>query len=135
MRRLILGGGGFLGRRLAKELIQNGGLAQGEIVRLTMVDIAFEDRLHDSRVEYIQADFSHEVTITNILQQQPDVIFHLAAIVSGEAEKNLELGMKIKFPCFVYRVLGIMQKACYSSPDCFCKFLRSIWRRCFKGNN
>lgn len=97
MRVLILGGGGFLGKRLAKELMQHGGLAHGEIIRLTMVDIAFEDRLHDSRVEYIQADFSDEVTITNILQQQPDVIFHLAAIVSGEAEKNIELGMKINF--------------------------------------
>lgn len=98
MRILILGGGGFLGRRLAKELIENGGLAQGELVRLTMVDIAFaEDRLHDSRLKYIRADFSDEATIINILQQQPDVIFHLAAIVSGEAEKNLELGMKINF--------------------------------------
>ena len=98
MRLLILGGGGFLGRRLAKELMQNGGLAQGELGSLALVDIAFaEDRLHDSRLEYIQADFSDEATITNILQQQPDVIFHLAAIVSGEAEKNLELGMKINF--------------------------------------
>jgi nucleoside-diphosphate-sugar epimerase len=98
MRILILGGGGFLGSRLAKELIENGGLAQGELVHLTMVDIAFaEDRLHDSRLEYIQADFSDEATITNMLQQHPDVIFHLAAIVSGEAEKNLELGMKINF--------------------------------------
>lgn len=97
MRILILGGGGFLGRRLAKELIQNGGLAQGEIVRLIMVDIAFEDRLHDSRVDYIQADFSDEVTIANILRQEPDLIFHLAAVVSGEAEKNLELGIKINF--------------------------------------
>ena len=135
MHILILGGGGFLGRRLAEELIQNGGLAQGELVRLTLVDIAFaEDRLQDSRLEYIQADFSDEVTITNILQQQPDVIFHLAAIVSGEAEKNFELGMKINFSCFVTDV-RIMQKACYSSPDCFCQFLRSIWGRCFKGNN
>ena len=98
MRVLILGAGGFLGRRLAKELIQNGGLAQGEVDNLTMVDIAFgEDLLHDSRVEYIEADFSNEATITNILLQQPAVIFHLAAIVSGEAEKNLELGMKINF--------------------------------------
>ncbi len=98
MHVLILGGGGFLGRRLAKELIQNGGLAPDEIVRLTLVDIAFpEDRLHDSRLEYIEADFSDEATVTNILQQQPDVIFHLAAIVSGEAEKDFELGMKINF--------------------------------------
>ncbi len=98
MRVLILGGGGFLGKRLAKELIQNGGLAQGELVHLTLVDIAFaEDRLHDPRLEYIRADFSDEATITGILQQRPNVIFHLAAIVSGEAEKNLELGMKINF--------------------------------------
>lgn len=98
MRILILGGGGFLGRRLAKELAQNGGLDKGGVVRLTMLDIAFaEDRLHDPRVEYIQADFSDEVTITTILQQQPDVIFHLAAIVSGEAEKNFEAGMKVNF--------------------------------------
>ena len=98
MRILILGGGGFLGRRLANELIENGGLAKGEIARLAMVDITFaDDRLHDSRVEYIQADFSDEVTVTKILQQQPDVIFHLAAVVSGEAEKNFEAGMKVNF--------------------------------------
>ena len=38
----------------------------------------------------VEADFSDEVVMTNILQQQPDVIFHLAAIVSGEAEKNFQ---------------------------------------------
>jgi nucleoside-diphosphate-sugar epimerase len=98
MRVLILGGGGFLGRRLGEELLKNGGIAGGRLHHLTMVDIAFaEERLQDSRLQYIQADFSDERTITNILQQQPDVVFHLAAIVSGEAEKNFELGMKINF--------------------------------------
>ena len=98
MHILILGGGGFLGRRLAKELIKNGGLAQGELVHLTLRILhSLKIEFTDSRLEYIQADFSDETTITNILQQQPDVIFHLAAIVSGEAEKNFELGMKINF--------------------------------------
>ena len=98
MHILILGGGGFLGKRLAKELVQNGGLARNEIRRLTLVDLVFtEDRLHDSRLEYIEADFSDEVTITNILRNQPDIIFHLAAIVSGEAEKKFQLGMNINF--------------------------------------
>ena len=98
MRVLILGGGGFLGRRLAKELVESGGLAQGELIHLTLLDIAFpEDMPQDSRLEYIEADFSDEAAIRNILQHQPDVIFHLAAIVSGEAEKKLDVGMKINF--------------------------------------
>ena len=98
MRTLILGGGGFLGRRLAKELIESGGFTQGELIHLTLVDIAFpEDTPQDPRLECIEADFSDEAAIRNILQHKPDVIFHLAAIVSGEAEKNLDLGMKINF--------------------------------------
>ena len=98
MRVLILGGGGFLGRRLAKELVESGGLAQGELIHLTLLDIAFpEDMPQDSRLECIEADFSDEAAIRNILQHQPDVIFHLAAIVSGEAEKKLDVGMKINF--------------------------------------
>jgi len=98
MRVLILGGGGFLGRRLAKELIENGGLSQGGLTHLTLVDIAFPENMpRDSRLECIAVDFSDEAVIRNILLHQPDVIFHLAAIVSGEAEKNLALGMKINF--------------------------------------
>ena len=98
MRVLILGGGGFLGKRLAKELMEKGGLSQGELAHLTLIDIAFPDNMpQDSRLECIAADFSEETVIRNIVQNRPDVIFHLAAIVSGEAEKNFPLGMKINF--------------------------------------
>lgn len=97
MRALILGGGGFLGSRLAKELLQHGGLDR-ELTHLTLMDFGFPDnRPNDSRVESITADFSDEASIRMALQQEPDVIFHLAAIVSGEAEKNLELGMNVNF--------------------------------------
>ncbi len=98
MHILILGGGGFIGNRLAKALLENGGLLLGNITHLTLVDIGFpDDMVQDSRLERIAADFSDEAVIRNILQQKPDVIFHLAAIVSGEAEKNFDLGMKINF--------------------------------------
>ncbi|MEX2231149.1 MAG: D-erythronate dehydrogenase [Cyclobacteriaceae bacterium] len=121
MRVLILGGGGFLGKRLAKELIEHGGLAQGEIDHLTLVDVGFPgDKLQDRRVECIEADFGDETTIRNILQHKPDVIFHLAAIVSGEAEKNLDLGMKVNFHASLQivelcRKLGIHPRIVFTS--------------------
>jgi len=96
MRIVILGGGGFIGQRLARELIGSGGLVQGDVTSLTLIDIAFPpDGPQDPRLEYLKADFSEEAVMTKVVQQKPDVIFHLAAIVSGEAEKNLELGMRI----------------------------------------
>ena len=98
MRVLILGGGGFLGKRLAVELLEKGGLDQGDLTHLTLMDFAFPDDMpEDSRLECIKADFSDEAAIRKVLQQHPDVIFHLAAIVSGEAEKNFDLGMKVNF--------------------------------------
>ncbi len=98
MHVVILGGGGFLGSRLAKKLLEGSGQVQEEITRLTVVDIAFfKDDPKDSRLEYIQGDFSDKAMIKAVLQKQPGLIFHLAAIVSGEAEKNLDLGMRINF--------------------------------------
>src|SRR5690242_3707027 len=68
------------------------------MLRLTLVDVAFPgDALQDPRLHVVTGDFGDEETMTNLLTQRPDVIFHLAAIVSGEAEKNLDLGMKVNF--------------------------------------
>ncbi len=98
MHVLILGGGGFLGKRLAGELLMKGGLNQGQLTQLTLMDFAFpEDMPEDPILECIKEDFSDEAAIRKVLQQQPDVIFHLAAIVSGEAERNLDVGMKVNF--------------------------------------
>ncbi|QHT67297.1 SDR family oxidoreductase [Rhodocytophaga rosea] len=98
MHILILGGGGFLGKRLAKELLENEVFTSSEPIDITLVDIGFPpDMLQDARLECIQADLSDEAAMKDILQRPPEVIFHLAAIVSGEAEKNLDLGMKINF--------------------------------------
>lgn len=95
---VILGGGGFLGLRLAKKLLDGKGLIQKEITRITVVDIAFSnDDPIDSRLEYLKGDFSNEAMIKAVLRKRPGLIFHLAAIVSGEAEKDFDLGMRINF--------------------------------------
>jgi nucleoside-diphosphate-sugar epimerase len=121
MHLVIIGGGGFIGTRLATELLENGGLADGSVDHMTLVDIGFPpNRFSDSRVEYLQADFSDEKVIARILQPAPDIIFHLAAIVSGEAEKNFDLGMKVNFHASLHllescRRLGIRPRIVFTS--------------------
>lgn len=97
MHILILGGGGFIGSRLAREILKNGGFPE-HVQRLTLVDSTFpKGLLQDPRLQIVEGDISEETVIRDVLQEKPDVIYHLAAVVSGEAEKNFELGMKVNF--------------------------------------
>lgn len=98
MRILILGGGGFIGYRLAGALLQEQRLSLGAVTQLTIADMSFPTRrIIDPRVEHATGDLSNENFLADLLHDAPDLIFHLAAIVSGEAEKNFELGMKVNF--------------------------------------
>jgi len=98
MQVLITGGGGFLGQRLAIELLKPGRLVGGNIVKITLFDKVFPiNKLEDPRLEYIVGDLGDAAIIKKAIGERPDVIFHLAAIVSGEAEKKFELGMRINF--------------------------------------
>jgi hypothetical protein len=79
------------GRSPAKAL---GGKA---ITGLTLVDVVDspipEGSPADSKA--IVTDFSERGVATTLISDRPDVIFHLAAIVSGEAEQNFDLGYRI----------------------------------------
>ena len=100
MRILILGGGGFLGQKLAKQLaisklINVNGVAS-PITAIQLVDRFWpEHPVTDPLLEYTQGDITDESIAAEVLNHNPSVIFHLAAIVSGEAEKNFDLGMQI----------------------------------------
>jgi D-erythronate 2-dehydrogenase len=101
MRVVILGGAGFLGRKLALALLARGYLLdsdgnQRSISKLTLFDkVAPLFSFEDSRLETIPGEITNKDDIQLLLNEKPDVIFHLAAVVSGEAEENFELGMKV----------------------------------------
>ncbi len=102
MHVLIIGAAGMIGRKLTGRLLADGGLGGAAIERLSLVDIvepaapagfAGEVKVGDAKVW--AADLSAPGEAARAIADRPDVIFHLAAIVSGEAEADFEKGYRI----------------------------------------
>jgi nucleoside-diphosphate-sugar epimerase len=92
MKIIITGGAGFLGQRLAQRLLQH----YDDSLSLVLVDrektSAFAT---DARVLSIVCDITDVREVERLVIPDTDVIYHLAAIVSGQAEAEFDLGMKI----------------------------------------
>lgn len=97
MNILILGAGGMVGRKLTAALLQNRVLAGREISCIDVVDIAAPDLppAPGTDMRSLARDISNPAVIQDLIAYRPDVIFHLAAIVSGEAELEFEKGYAI----------------------------------------
>lgn len=91
MHILITGAAGFLGQRLAYHLLENPTLE-----RLTLTDLAAPPIPNsDSRVTSLAADLSHSQASKEIVTEEITAVYHLAAVVSGQAEANFDLGMRV----------------------------------------
>jgi nucleoside-diphosphate-sugar epimerase len=100
MKIVITGGAGFLGRRLAETLLERGVLmgADGRdarINRITLVDVVPAPGLTDGRVRQITGDVADRQLLARAIDAETTSVFHLAAIVSGQAEADFDLGMRV----------------------------------------
>jgi D-erythronate 2-dehydrogenase len=100
----VTGGTGFLGARLARELLATGPLSVAgrparPLSRLTLIDRAPAppDLAADDRVTVIRGDltdlFANVASARDTLDDA-ELIFHLAAAVSGESEADFDLGLR-----------------------------------------
>ncbi|HML09154.1 MAG TPA: D-erythronate dehydrogenase [Xanthobacteraceae bacterium] len=99
MHVLMTGAAGMIGRKLTDRLLADGSLAGWPIERLTLVDLSAPQRPEKlaARVDALAADLTDPATARAAIAERPDVIFHLAAVVSGEAELDFEKGMRVNF--------------------------------------
>jgi nucleoside-diphosphate-sugar epimerase len=97
MKILIIGGAGMVGRKLAERLARDGRLGGKAISALTLHDIVAPAVPEGAKVavKALTGDLPAAGETVKLLADKPDVIFHLAAIVSGEAELEFDKGYRI----------------------------------------
>lgn len=94
MRVVITGGSGFLGLRLAHALLQDG-VDGAAVDSLTLVDRAHAGAIADPRVTQVTGDITQPGFVAQFMTGRVDILYHLAAVVSSEAEADFDLGMKV----------------------------------------
>ncbi len=100
MKVLITGAAGFLGRRLAGQLLTRGALqgaagASETIDELVLLDVVAPSPFSDPRVRVVIGDIADVSLLDRVIDRDTTSIFHLAAIVSGMAEADFDLGLRI----------------------------------------
>ena len=97
MKVLIIGGAGMVGRKLAERLAKDGRLGGKEISGLTLYDVVPASKPAGAKfpVAIQTGDLPAKGETDRLVAGKPDVVFHLAAIVSGEAEQDFDKGYRI----------------------------------------
>ncbi|MER8828123.1 SDR family oxidoreductase [Mesorhizobium sp. M0938] len=97
MRVLITGAAGMVGRKLIARLAKDGTLNGRKIAALDLHDIVPPQApvLEGVDVAIHTGDLAAPSATERLVASRPDVIFHLAGVVSGEAEANFDLGYRV----------------------------------------
>ena len=109
MHVLILGAAGMVGRKLTERLLRDGRLGNREISGMTLQDVVAPEKPAKAPmpVKVIASDFADAGAASGLLADRPEVIFHLAAIVSGEAEAEFDKGYRINLDGTRYLIEAI----------------------------
>ena len=97
MHVLITGAAGMIGRKLVSRILSQGRLGPREVSKLTLFDVVPAEAPDNAGmpVEVMTGDLPAPGMADQLIAGRPDLIYHLASIVSGEAEEDFEKGYRI----------------------------------------
>jgi nucleoside-diphosphate-sugar epimerase len=97
MHILVTGAAGMIGRKLTARLVKDGGLNGKPIDALTLIDVAAPPAPQgfSGKLDAVVSDLPAPGEAAKAVAGRPDVIFHLAGVVSGEAETDFEKGYRV----------------------------------------
>ncbi len=111
MHILITGAGGMIGRKLIDRLVRDGQVGGKAITRLTLHDYLAPGK---PAVSYPVATSGGDISLPGeaekLVKDAPDLIFHLAAVVSGEAEADFEKGYRVNIDGMRYLLEAVRAK-------------------------
>jgi nucleoside-diphosphate-sugar epimerase len=118
MHVLITGAGGMIGQRLAARLAREGACNDRPISRLTLTDIVAPPRPtgFSGEIETRTEDAGDPAVAGALAALRPDLIFHLAAIISGEAERDFDKGYRINLDGMRNLLEAIRQEGLRNGP-------------------
>ena len=99
MHILITGAAGMIGRKITERLLADPKIGNHAITKLTLHDIVAPQAPPTSKtsIRPIVGDLSDSQLISRLMSEKPDIVMHLAAIVSGEAESDFDKGYAVNF--------------------------------------
>ena len=104
MHILITGANGFIGRHLVERLINNPEAL--DVTRITVMDLTLDLVPEHDLVHGVTGSFAEEDKLNEALQTPADLVFHLAAVPSGAAEHNHQLGIDVN----IHGTMALLEK-------------------------
>src|SRR6202790_3827201 len=102
MKVVITGGPGFIGKKLAQRLLARGSLIGPDgkdtpIDELVLFDVAapHPPLRADNRLKVVTGDIADPATVRQLIDKRTASVFHLAAVVSGQAEADTDIGLRV----------------------------------------
>ena len=111
MNIVILGGAGFIGQKLAIKLAEQGFLRDKDIQKITLCDMVEPQHQIQASfpIQFAQLEMTDEKSVFAAIPDDTDVIFHLASIVSGQAEADMELGYQVNLDGMLHLLKRVCQ--------------------------